>query len=63
MDDIFFAALCSKLRNLDVLDLSWNNFNQIDIASALSGLSSLKSLYLGNSALSWKSIYSKPPYT
>ncbi|BAT96202.1 hypothetical protein VIGAN_08310100 [Vigna angularis var. angularis] len=51
------AGLCSTLRNLEVLRLSYNNFNQTDIGSALSGFSSLKSLYLDNSALSWRSIY------
>ncbi|XP_014524389.2 LRR receptor-like serine/threonine-protein kinase GSO1 isoform X2 [Vigna radiata var. radiata] len=52
-----FEGLCSTLRNLEVLDLSFNNFNNTDIGSALSGLSSLNSLYLGGSKLSWRSIY------
>ncbi|WVZ07316.1 hypothetical protein V8G54_020662 [Vigna mungo] len=42
--------------NLEVLDLSYNNFNDSDIASALSGLSSLKSLNLGYSQLTPRSI-------
>ncbi|KAK8470420.1 hypothetical protein PHAVU_004G142600 [Phaseolus vulgaris] len=49
-------VLCSKLKNLESLDLSYNNFNHIDIGSALSGLSSLKFLYLRNTGLSWRSI-------
>ncbi|XP_014511463.1 LRR receptor-like serine/threonine-protein kinase GSO2 [Vigna radiata var. radiata] len=49
------AGLWSILRNLEILDLSFNNCSQIDIGSALSG--SLKSLYLGESELSWRSIY------
>ncbi|XP_047148461.1 receptor-like protein 1 [Vigna umbellata] len=44
------------LKNLEVLDLSYNNFNDSDIASALSGLSSLKSLNLGYSELTPRSI-------
>ncbi|KAK7373857.1 hypothetical protein VNO80_07277 [Phaseolus coccineus] len=54
--DLHIEALCSKLRNLELLDLSDNNFNHTDIVSALSGLSSLKSLYLVNSGLTWRSI-------
>ncbi|KAK7373667.1 hypothetical protein VNO80_07083 [Phaseolus coccineus] len=54
--DLHMEALCSKLRNLEVLDLSYNNFNHSDIGSALSGLSSLKFLYLGDSELTWRSI-------
>ncbi|KAL9276156.1 hypothetical protein ACSQ67_026300 [Phaseolus vulgaris] len=54
--DLHMEALCSKLRNLEVLDLSYNNFNHTDIMSALGGLSSLKSLYLGKSGLTWRSI-------
>ncbi|KAK7373865.1 hypothetical protein VNO80_07285 [Phaseolus coccineus] len=54
--DVHMEALCSKLRNLELLDLSDNNFKHTDIVSALSGLSSLKSLYLGNSGLTWRSI-------
>ncbi|XP_068503120.1 cuscuta receptor 1-like isoform X4 [Phaseolus vulgaris] len=54
--DLHIEALCSKLRNLEVLDLSYNNFNHTDIGSALSGLSSLNSLYLENSGLTWRSI-------
>ncbi|WVZ02356.1 hypothetical protein V8G54_023162, partial [Vigna mungo] len=51
-----FEGLWSTLRNLEVLDLSHNNFNQTDIGYALSGLSSLNSLYLTQSGLSWRSI-------
>ncbi|WVY97586.1 hypothetical protein V8G54_029737 [Vigna mungo] len=51
-------SLWSTLRNLEFLDLSYNNFNHTDIGSALSGLSSLKSLDLENSGLSWRSISS-----
>jgi len=58
MEDIFLVALCSKLRNLELLDLSGNNFKHTDIVSALSGLSYLKSLYLGFSGLTWRSILS-----
>ncbi|XP_068486357.1 cuscuta receptor 1-like [Phaseolus vulgaris] len=56
--DVHIKALCSKLRNLELLDLSGNNLNHTDIGSALSGLSSLKSLYLVNSGLTWRSILS-----
>ncbi|XP_052728348.1 receptor-like protein 15 isoform X7 [Vigna angularis] len=56
-DLLHFEGLWSKLRNLEVLDLSYNNFNQTDIGYALSGLSSLNSLYLTYSGLSWRSIY------
>ncbi|XP_027926769.1 receptor like protein 21-like isoform X2 [Vigna unguiculata] len=55
--DLNIQGLCSRLRNLEILDLSYNNFNHTDIGSALSGLSSLNSLYLINSQLSWRSIY------
>lgn len=46
------------LKNLEVFDLSYNNLSDSDIASALSGLSSLKSLNLGNSQLTPRSILS-----
>ncbi|XP_027927000.1 receptor-like protein 15 isoform X2 [Vigna unguiculata] len=49
--DMHIQGLCSKLKNLEVLDLSSNNFNDTDIASAISELSSLKSLDLGYSQL------------
>ncbi|XP_029124922.1 receptor-like protein 13 isoform X2 [Cajanus cajan] len=55
--DIHIQGLCSKLKNLEVLDLSNNNFNNSDIGSALSGLSSLKSLNLGYSRLTPRSIF------
>ncbi|XP_027929310.1 receptor-like protein 56 isoform X2 [Vigna unguiculata] len=55
--DLHFQALCSSFKNLEVLDLSYNNLNHTDIGSALTGLSSLNSLYLTNSQLSWRSIY------
>ncbi|ESW12393.1 hypothetical protein PHAVU_008G108400 [Phaseolus vulgaris] len=51
-----FNGLCSMLKNLEVFDLSYNNLSDSDIASALSGLSSLKSLNLGNSQLTPRSI-------
>ena len=54
----YLAGLCSKLKNLEVLDLSSNNFNDTDIASAISELSSLKSLDLGYSQLPPTSILS-----
>ncbi|WVY98344.1 hypothetical protein V8G54_030495 [Vigna mungo] len=55
--DLHFEGLWSTLRDLEFLDLSGNNFRHTDIGSALSGLSSLKSLHLERSELSWKSIY------
>ncbi|WVZ13469.1 hypothetical protein V8G54_011035 [Vigna mungo] len=55
--DLDFQGLCSKLRNLEVLDLSYNNCGQTDIGSVLSGLSFLKYLYLEKNELSWRSIY------
>ncbi|WVZ10953.1 hypothetical protein V8G54_015483 [Vigna mungo] len=54
--DMHIQGLCSMLKNLWVLDLSGNNFNDSDIASALSQLSSLKSLNLGYSELTPRSI-------
>ncbi|KAK7339814.1 hypothetical protein VNO77_20500 [Canavalia gladiata] len=42
--------------NLEVLDMSNNNFNESDISSALSGLSSLKTLKLEDSQLTSRSI-------
>ncbi|KAK2360991.1 receptor protein [Trifolium repens] len=46
------------LKNLEILDISGNiNFRDIDIASALSGLSSLKSLNLGSSGITPRSIH------
>jgi len=63
MENIFFAAFCSSFKNLEVLDLSFNNFNHIDIGSALIGFSSLNSLNLIYNQLSWRSIYSMPLYT
>lgn len=55
----FLAGLCSSLRNLEILDLSRNNFNNTDITSVHSGLSSLKSLDLSNCQLISRSIFSK----
>ncbi|XP_029130529.1 receptor like protein 21-like [Cajanus cajan] len=55
--DVHVQGLCSRLRNLEVLDLSHNNFNDSDIASALSGVSSLKSLNLGHSQLTPRSVF------
>jgi Leucine-rich repeat (LRR) protein len=47
------------LKNLEILDISINNFNDsTDIGSALSGLSSLKSLNLADSGITPKSIQS-----
>ncbi|XP_022633988.1 LRR receptor-like serine/threonine-protein kinase GSO1 [Vigna radiata var. radiata] len=54
--DNHIPDLCSMLKNLEVLDLSGNNFNDSDIASALSELSSLKSLNLGYTQLTPRSI-------
>ncbi|QCE11876.1 LRR receptor-like serine/threonine-protein kinase FLS2 [Vigna unguiculata] len=54
--DSHIQGLCSMLKNLEVLDLSYNNFSDSDIASALSGLSSLKSLNLGYTQLTPRSI-------
>ncbi|XP_014492975.2 leucine-rich repeat receptor protein kinase MSP1-like [Vigna radiata var. radiata] len=54
--DMHIQGLCSMLKNLEVLDLSDNNFSDSDIASALSGLSFLKSLNLENSQLTPTSI-------
>ncbi|WVZ06159.1 hypothetical protein V8G54_019505, partial [Vigna mungo] len=54
--NIYISGLCFMLKNLEVFDLSYNNFNNTDIASALSGLSFLKSLNLGNSQLTPRSI-------
>ncbi|XP_047169329.1 receptor-like protein 56 isoform X1 [Vigna umbellata] len=54
--DMHIQGLCSMLKNLEVLDLSGNNFNDSDIAYALSQLSSLKSLNLGYSELTPRSI-------
>ncbi|RDX90106.1 Protein BRASSINOSTEROID INSENSITIVE 1, partial [Mucuna pruriens] len=54
--DLHIQGLCSMLKNLEVLDLSGNNFSDSDIGSALSGLSSLKSLNLGQTQLTPRSI-------
>ncbi|KAK7373875.1 hypothetical protein VNO80_07295 [Phaseolus coccineus] len=56
VSDNHIQGLCSMLKNLEVFDLSDNNLSDSDIASALSGLSSLKSLNLGNSQLTPRSI-------
>ncbi|XP_024625231.1 receptor-like protein 56 isoform X2 [Medicago truncatula] len=55
--DLHIQGLCAILKNLEILDLSNNNFKETDIASALSGLSSLKSLSLGWSQLTMRSIH------
>ncbi|XP_014492982.2 LRR receptor-like serine/threonine-protein kinase GSO1 isoform X1 [Vigna radiata var. radiata] len=54
--DMHIQGLCSMLKNLEVFDLSGNNLSDSDIASALSGLSSLKSLNLGYTQLTPRSI-------
>ncbi|WJX82051.1 hypothetical protein P8452_64859 [Trifolium repens] len=54
--DLHFQDI-SKLRSLEILDFSGNIFNDIDIASALSGLSSLKSLILQQSDITTRSIH------
>ncbi|MED6194439.1 hypothetical protein PIB30_028599 [Stylosanthes scabra] len=52
-------GLFSKLINLEVLDMSWNNFSgKNDIAASLSALSSLKSLDLGVNQMTLHSILS-----
>ncbi|XP_027352901.1 receptor like protein 21-like [Abrus precatorius] len=58
--DLHIQGLCSMLKNLEVLDLSNNNFNDSDIAFALSGLSSLKSLNLGYNQITLRSILNIP---
>ncbi|KAK2414564.1 receptor protein [Trifolium repens] len=45
------------LKNLEILDISANNFYDTDIASALSGLSSLKSLILQRNQITIRSIH------
>ncbi|XP_038699733.1 receptor-like protein 45 [Tripterygium wilfordii] len=45
-----FEILSSRLKKLEALDLSGNNFNE-SIISSLSGLSSLKSLYLDDNEM------------
>ncbi|RDX57650.1 LRR receptor-like serine/threonine-protein kinase FLS2, partial [Mucuna pruriens] len=55
--DLHIQGLCSILMNLEVLDLSGNNFDESDIASALSGLLSIKSLNLGSCQLTPRSIF------
>ncbi|KEH15874.1 LRR amino-terminal domain protein, partial [Medicago truncatula] len=54
--DLHFQGLCAILKNLEILDLSNNNFKDTDIASPLSRLSSLKSLSLQGSELTMQSI-------
>ncbi|KAK2360986.1 receptor protein [Trifolium repens] len=56
VSDLHFQGLCAVLKNLEILDISWNNFNDIDIASALSGLLSLKRLNLQQSEITPRSI-------
>ncbi|KAK7294625.1 hypothetical protein RJT34_17514 [Clitoria ternatea] len=47
----------SMFINLEVLDMSFNNFNETDITSALTGLSSLRSLKLESTQLTSGSIH------
>jgi Leucine-rich repeat (LRR) protein len=46
------------LKNVEILDISYNNFNDTDIASALSELSSLKNLNLQGNQITLRSIHS-----
>ncbi|KAK2414555.1 receptor protein [Trifolium repens] len=55
--DLHFQGLCAVLKNLEILDISANNFYDIEIASAHSGLSSLKSLILHDSEITLRSIH------
>ncbi|QHO07763.1 hypothetical protein HN51_066454 [Arachis hypogaea] len=56
---LYIQGLFSKLINLEVLDMSWNNFSgKNDIAASLSGLSSLKSLDLRVNQMTLLSILS-----
>jgi len=50
MEDIFLAALCSTLRNLEVLDIGFNDLTN-DILPSLEGFTSLKELYLYETGL------------
>ncbi|XP_061367173.1 cuscuta receptor 1-like [Gastrolobium bilobum] len=54
--DLYIQGFCSLLMNLEVLDMAKNNFSESDIGSALSGLSYLKSLNLGHSYMTTRSI-------
>ncbi|KAJ1427946.1 Leucine-rich repeat [Sesbania bispinosa] len=56
--ELHVQGLSSMLINLEVLDMEGNNFSETDIASSLSGLSSLKSLNLRHSQLTTRSIHS-----
>ncbi|XP_058765955.1 probable inactive leucine-rich repeat receptor kinase XIAO [Vicia villosa] len=56
--DLHIQELCATiLKNLEILDISNNNFNNTDIGSALSGLSSLKNLNLAWNEITPKSIH------
>lgn len=55
--DLHIKGLCASLKNLEILHISGNNFNETDIGSALSGLSSLKSLNLQESKITLRSIH------
>ncbi|XP_058765949.1 cuscuta receptor 1-like [Vicia villosa] len=55
--DLHIQELWDILKNLEILDISGNRFNDTDITSALSGLSSLKSLSLARSEITRKTIH------
>ncbi|XP_058737006.1 cuscuta receptor 1-like [Vicia villosa] len=55
--DLHMQGLCIVLKNLEILDISDNNFSDSDIGFALSGLSSLKNLNLGESQIIPKTIH------
>ncbi|CAK8541833.1 unnamed protein product [Lathyrus sativus] len=54
--DLHIQGLCAILKNLEIIDISSNNFNDTDIGSALADLSTLKSLNLQSNQITWKSI-------
>ncbi|CAJ2649153.1 unnamed protein product [Trifolium pratense] len=55
--DLHIQGLCAVLKNVEILDISDNNFNDTDIASPLSELSSLKKLNLQGSEITQRSIH------
>ncbi|WJX21923.1 hypothetical protein P8452_11287 [Trifolium repens] len=55
--DLHIQGLCAMLKNVEILDISDNNFNDTDIASALSVLSSLKNLNLQVNQITLRSIH------